>query len=185
MTPRLAVAVTVALLALGSAAPAQHQPYAGLEQRPVKALSPEQIADLSAGRGMGLALAAELNGYPGPRHVLDLAEPLGLSADQRARTEALFNEMAREASALGATIISGETALDRLFASKQATEQTVRAAVAELGTRQGELRLTHLKYHLAMVELLSPEQTARYNSLRGYAADVPAAPVGAPHRHRH
>lgn len=46
----------------------QHSPYAGLPAREIKALSPEEIADLAAGRGMGLALAAELNGYPGPRH---------------------------------------------------------------------------------------------------------------------
>ena len=43
-----------------------HHPYAGLEQRAVKALSEQQIADLRAGRGMGLALPAELNGYPRP-----------------------------------------------------------------------------------------------------------------------
>ena len=48
-------------------------PYAGYQQRPIKALSEQQIADLRAGRGMGLALAAELNGYPGPVHVLALA----------------------------------------------------------------------------------------------------------------
>ena len=37
------------------------------------------MADLRAGRGMGLALAAELNGYPGPAHVLELADKLDLA----------------------------------------------------------------------------------------------------------
>ena len=37
-------------------------PYAGMQTRPIKALSEQQIADLSAGRGMGLALAAEHSG---------------------------------------------------------------------------------------------------------------------------
>ena len=58
-------------------------PYAGMQARPIKALSDQQIADLKAGRGMGLALAAELNGYPGPLHVLELADKLDLSAEQR------------------------------------------------------------------------------------------------------
>jgi hypothetical protein len=48
--------------------------------RPIKALSAEQIADLKAGQGLSLALAAELNGYPGPRHVLELGKQLGETA---------------------------------------------------------------------------------------------------------
>src|SRR5689334_5411022 len=80
------ILATLAALAMqsGVATAQSHQPYAGLEQRAVKSLSNEQIDDLKAGRGMGLALAAELNGYPGPLHVLQLADRLELSADQRA-----------------------------------------------------------------------------------------------------
>ena len=85
MKTRMA-ALAIALVGVAPAAwPQTHQPYAGLQARPVKALSDQQIADLKAGRGMGLALAAELNGYPGPMHVLELATPLGLSDDQRAK----------------------------------------------------------------------------------------------------
>ena len=51
-------------------------PYAEMQGRSIKALSDQQIADLNTGRGMGLALAAELNGYPGPSHVLELADKL-------------------------------------------------------------------------------------------------------------
>jgi hypothetical protein len=80
-----------------------HHPYAGLEQRAVKALSEQQIADLRAGRGMGLALPAELNGYPGPSHVLENADALGLSAEQRERTKGLFEAMKAEAVPVGST----------------------------------------------------------------------------------
>ena len=48
-------------------------PYTGEEQRAIKALSEEEIKDLLEARGMGLAKAAELNSYPGPLHVLQLA----------------------------------------------------------------------------------------------------------------
>src|SRR5215211_9358946 len=80
----------VAILVAGGPAFAQHRhppaSYAGLQQRAVKALSAEQIADLRAGRGMSLALAAGLNGYPGPAHVLEQADALALTAQQRERT---------------------------------------------------------------------------------------------------
>ena len=66
------------------------QPYAGLQNRSIKTLSDQQIADLNAGRGMGLALAAELNGYPGPVHAIELADQLHLSPEQVTKLKALF-----------------------------------------------------------------------------------------------
>jgi hypothetical protein len=60
------LALAVGLVALLSGTSLAQSPYAGMQTRPIKALSAEQVADLKAGRGMGLAMAAELNGYPGP-----------------------------------------------------------------------------------------------------------------------
>jgi len=96
---RLIVAA-VAISALTSAAIAQ-QPYAGLQDRTVKTLSEQQIADLTAGRGMGLALAAELNGYPGPVHVIEMADQLRLSPEQVSKLKALFEAMKAETIPLG------------------------------------------------------------------------------------
>src|SRR5690606_39521950 len=121
------------------------------------------------GRGMSLSLPADLNGYPGPRHVVELAAPLGLSAEQRAAVAALIPAMAAEAKALGARIVAGEAALDRLFAERRADEEAVRAAAAEVAALWGALRFIHLKYHLRAAALLTPEQIARYDALRGYA----------------
>ena len=162
-------ALAIALMGIAPAAWTQtHQPYAGLQARPVKALSDQQIADLKAGRGMGLALAAELNGYPGPMHVLELATPLGLSDDQRAKVAGLFDAMKREAVPLGERLIAAETELDRLFADKTITASSLGEATRDIASLQGELRLAHLKYHLATLELLTREQAARYSTLRGY-----------------
>ena len=143
-------------------------PYAGLETRQIKALSDAQIADLRAGHGMSLALAAELNGYPGPRHALELAESLALTPRQRARTESLFAEMKRSAAALGARIIESEGRLDALFASGAATLASIAAATAHTASLQGQLRALHLKYHVEMRKVLSAQQVAQYNDLRGY-----------------
>ena len=158
----------VASLAAPPATAEETSPYAGRHERPIKALSREQIDDYRAGRGMGLALPAELNGYPGPRHVLDLADELDLTAEQRSRIQTLFDEMRAGAVRLGERIVAGEAALDRLFAEGVATGEAVREAAVELGRLRGELRAWHLGYHLATREALTPHQTARYAELRGY-----------------
>ena len=152
---------------------AQHaagaSPYAGFEKRPIKALSEQQIADLRAGRGMGLALAAELNGYPGPLHVIELADSLRLTPEQRARMEALHTSMTRETAVLGERLIQQEADLDRLFASRTVTHASLSAATSTIGATQAALREAHLRFHLATVEVLTPEQVARYNEARGYS----------------
>src|SRR5438309_7495936 len=104
--------IAVILILTATAANAQ-TPYAGMQTRPIKALSEQQVADLGAGRGMGLALAAELNGYPGPSHVLELADKLDLSAAQRASVQKLFDSMKAEAVPLGAKLIEQEADLDQ------------------------------------------------------------------------
>ena len=153
-----------------SVAPASAQsPYSVLQQRPIKALSEQRIADLRAGRGMGLALAAELNGYPGPLHVLELAEKLSLTAEQRGRVEALFDAMKAEAVPLGERLIAQEAELDRQFAEKTVTPASLQAATAAIGETEAALRNAHLRYHLSTLEILLPEQVRRYAALRGYA----------------
>lgn len=163
----------VLLVALATPALAQHarhaQPYAGLQDRPVKALSDREIADLRAGRGMGLALAAELNGYPGPLHVLEHADALALTAEQRSRTQGLFEAMKADAVPLGERLIAQETALDRAFADRSMTSDMLRLLTAEIGVTQAALREAHLKYHLAQTEILTSAQRERYAVLRGYA----------------
>lgn len=145
-------------------------PYAGMQARPVKALSDQQLADLRAGRGMGLALPAELNGYPGPVHVLELADALGLTTEQRERVRALREAMTAEAVPLGERLIAEEAALDREFAARTATPASLEAATAAIGRTQAALRAAHLRYHLAMMEALTPEQVRRYGELRGYGS---------------
>jgi Spy/CpxP family protein refolding chaperone len=159
------------------------QPYAGLQVRPVKALSDQQIADLKEGRGMGLALPAELNGYPGPTHVLELAESLQLSEAQRAKVKQLFEAMKAETVPLGEKLIAQEADLDRLFAERTITEASLAAATQAIGLTQAALRTAHLKYHLATIEVLTPTQSRRYVELRGYAGNAKALQQHGGHKH--
>lgn len=165
--------IGILLCSLGLAAHAlanepMRSPYTGQELRSIKSLSDDEVQDLLAGRGMGLAKTAELNRYPGPAHVLELADRLGLTPDQKARTEALFKRMETDARDLGRAMVDQETTLDRLFASRRITREQLAATLEQIGRLQGRLRQVHLEAHLAQAEILTAEQVRRYDDLRGY-----------------
>ena len=168
MKQLIAVAALVTVVSTSDSFGQSHQPYAGIQSRLIKSLSDDQLADLRAGRGMSLALPAELNGYPGPLHVIELADMLGLSPEQRARMQQLFETMRDEAIALGSRLIAQETELDRLFATRTVTASTLAQATAAIGQTQAELRATHLRYHLLTTDILTRDQMRRYAELRGY-----------------
>jgi len=160
----------VLLLFASLAYAASSSPYAGQEARDIKALSPEEVADYLSGKGMGLAKAAELNGYPGPAHVLELASELGLTPEQRAATEALFQKMQRRAVALGTELVEAEGALDHLFASRTATSDAVKVSLTRIAKLQGEIRQVHLNAHIEQATVLTAAQIVTYTRLRGYDA---------------
>jgi hypothetical protein len=142
------------------------------------ALTPEEIEQYRAGAGMGYAKAAELNHFPGPMHVLELAGPLGLSAEQRAATERLMQGHKEEARALGVKLVAAEQALEQLFRSGAVSDAQLAKAVGEAARLQGEYRLSHLETHRRMRALLNEEQVRRYHTLRGYGSS------GTQHQHR-
>ena len=163
-------------------AAATPSPYTGHESRDIKSLSTEDVDALLAGKGMGFAKAAELNGYPGPAHVLELASEFGLTDEQRARTQALFASMQSKAKLLGEALVVEERRLDRLFAGKSITPEKLSASLAAIGALQAKVRGVHLEAHLAQVAILTPDQVERYSSLRGYAAGHDPSSHGS-HRH--
>jgi Spy/CpxP family protein refolding chaperone len=146
-------------------------PYAGQERAAIKALSAQEHADLLEGKGMGLAKAAELNGYPGPMHVLALATELELTADQESRSRTLFTKMREAARAAGAKLIVEERELDRLYASRSATRRAVDSRLERIEAVRTRLRALHLQAHLDQAALLTQRQITRYAALRGYGVD--------------
>ena len=92
---------------------------------------------------MGLALPAELNGYPGPKHVLDLAEALALDPEQIAAVTAVFEKMSDRAQDLGRRYVEREGVLDAAFASGHATAEQLQAELDELGRLTAQLRFAH------------------------------------------
>ena len=155
-------------------------PYAGFETRKIKSLSEQDIAELRRGGGWGLALPAELNGRPGPAHLLELQEDLALSADQIAAITTMFEEMQAEAIAAGERFISAEAAVSAAFEGTDVSQEELAALLATAAEARAALRLVHLSRHLATPALLSDDQVRKYNVLRGYADD-PCATVPEGH----
>jgi len=182
---KIRLLLSVWILAIAGPVWAADAPYKGLQDRPIKALSSQEVGDLRAGRGMGLALAAELNNYPGPRHVLDLSDQLGLSPHQKSRVSALFDEMAARAQSLGRQILDAEARLDQSFAAGRADEAALKSMTADIAGLKGALRYVHLRYHLVVRDLLSTDQIARYSALRGYGGGGDKRPAHGGHGDTH
>ena len=188
-----ALAAWLALVAQSGAAHAQTPggPYAGQQTRAIKALSEQDIAGLLEGQGAGFAKAAELNGYPGPAHTLELKDPLGLRPDQVAASEALMRAHKARARELGAALVAAERKLDGLFAGQVASAASIENATREIGILQARLRAEHLATHVTQTALLDVHQVQRYSVLRGYADAKAAEPApghsapAATHRQPH
>mgnify|MGYP006299857903 CR=1 FL=1 len=164
-----------------------HSPYAGQEvTRGIKALSQGEVEGLLAGSGTpfgGMAKPAELNGYPGPRHVLDAynAGEFELTDEQYEQIQELYEEMRSEAIGLGKQIIDIEKEIDDAFTSKKITEAVLQEKVKEGADLYSQLRFVHLKTHLATIEILTPQQVEQYNELRGYTSGDPCENIPEGH----
>ena len=148
-------------------------PYRELLDGEIRGIDDKTIEEYLTGKGMGLALPAELNGYPGPRHVIDLAQDLDLTPEQTIQVQALFDEMQPQAIALGEKILAVEAALEADFRQQTIDEISLETQLQTIATLQAQLRFVHLNTHLATIDILSSHQVMLYNSLRGYD-DTPA-----------
>ena len=65
--------------------------YVGEEYRKIKSLSPDDVEELTKGGGWGLAKAAELNGIPGPAHILEMEDKINLTDEQKNKIQKIYN----------------------------------------------------------------------------------------------
>jgi Spy/CpxP family protein refolding chaperone len=152
--------------------PNPQSPYAGQQTREIKALSASQIDDLLAGAGMGYAKVAELNGFPGPKHVLELDDELRLTENQRYETGLIFTRMQKRAKELGSELLSVETELDQLFSHSVVDSAEARDAMLRIAQLRAELRWTHVRAHLTLSAILTEEQRQVYAEQRGYGSPI-------------
>ena len=150
--------------------------YAGQETRLIKSLSEDDLEEIARGGGWGLARAAELNGVPGPTHLLELADEIGLTEQQRDDIEVIRVQMRADAITAGERFVAAEQSLDAAFQQGAPDADMLERLVAEAGQARSALRLVHLNAHLLTLSLLTDAQVSRYSVLRGYSDD-PCATV--------
>ena len=167
------IVTVIALLALSTnfpalSAPQHHSGYGGQQHRIIKSLSPNDVEELRRGGGWGLAKAAELNGMPGPVHLLELKNKIALTPDQSAPIKAIFSDMRRQAIAKGEQFIALEKQLYRAFKTRCITDERLRTLLSEIAQTRKELHFIHLSTHLKTPKILTVTQISKYNFLRGY-----------------
>ena len=155
--------------------------YTGEEKREIKSLSETDIEELKNGKGWGLAKAAELNGVPGPAHLLEMKDEIDLSAKQVRAIEDLYKKMKQEAIPLGLELIELERELNNHFANRTITYELLGVLLERVAQVQKKLRYVHLSTHLKTPNILTPEQIALYNKLRGYSSDDPCENIPKGH----
>ena len=164
------VAATLAFVPLTAAA--QHAGHGHTPGTPseghirAQACADEFDAVVRDGRGFGMAFAADQHGYPGPMHVLELKDRLGLTAEQETRVRAVMAAMFAESRPKSARLLEAEARLRTLFASGAADEAAVRAATAEVERARNGVRLVHLLAHLKTRDLLTDTQRQAYHAAR-------------------
>ena len=155
--------------------------YIGQEKREIKSLSSDDIKELRAGAGWGLAKAAELNGLPGPKHILEMKKEIELTAEQERAVVAVYNDMHTEAIALGHKLIEYEKELNNRFAEISIDEKVLDQLLTKISETYKSLRYTHLSAHLKTPGILTEAQIQKYNKLRGYSSDDPCANIPEGH----
>ena len=145
--------------------------YVGEEYRKIKSLSPDDVEELKKGGGWGLAKAAELNGLPGPAHILEMEDKIYLTDKQKKKIQKIYNEMKGEAIALGKQLIPLEMGLNRGFSNRNINQELLENYVREIEKVRAKLRIVHLSTHLQTPNILTNKQIILYNKLRGYSKD--------------
>jgi methionine synthase II (cobalamin-independent) len=175
------VFILIATFAISAADPTHKSKYAGEEKREIKSLSATDIEELQNGKGWGLAKAAELNGVPGPVHLLEMKEEIDLSAEQIQAIEDIYSKMIHEAIPLGLELIELERELNAHFANRTITDELLLQILQKIAQIRRQLRYVHLSTHLKTPDILKSKQITLYNKLRGYSSDDPCEIVPKGH----
>lgn len=155
--------------------------YSGQEKREIKSLSKSDLDELRTGKGWGLAKAAELNGFPGPVHLLEMKEEIELSQEQLNQIEQLYQQMKKQAIPLGLKLIELEKELDESFKSKTINEELLAELLEKIAGVYRDIRYVHLSVHLKTPKILTKEQINEYNKLRGYSSNDPCSKIPEGH----
>ena len=177
----LAVLYLNPLKTVTASEPEYKSKYIGQEKRGIKSLSKEDIKELKAGAGWGMAKAAELNGLPGPKHILEMSKEIELTAEQEEMVIAVYNDMNKKAIRLGNKLIEYEEELNNRFVERNIDEKILDELLEKISETYKSLRFVHLSAHLKTPTILTESQIKKYNKLRGYSSDDPCENIPKGH----
>lgn len=183
LKPLFLILITTALTTPGQSVGelSYRSEYVAEQGRQIKSLSEQDIDALANGKGWGLAKAAELNGLPGPLHLLQMRDEISLTTEQVTAVETLYQDMKNKAIPLGRQLITLERQLNQAFADNSLSAETLRSSLQQIANTRMELRYVHLNAHLATPGILTADQIAQYNTLRGYGETDRCASVPKGH----
>lgn len=130
-------------------------------------VSQQEKEALLKGAGLGAGMIAMMNGYPGPKHVLEMGDELGLTAEQRESIGKTYGKVKAESVELGTELVEKDEKLTALFASGSVTAGEVEKLSREIGELQGRVRATHLNAHVETFDALTPAQREQLSSMQG------------------
>jgi len=135
-------------------------------------MSHDEIVGLLQGQGMGMAKAAEKNAFPGPKHVLELADELSLTDEQKNQVTAVFTSAQVDFRTLGKAVVETEAALNRAFMAQGVSTAQIASLTRAAAEARGQLRARHLAAHVATRPLMSDDQVQKYVELRSAAGGM-------------
>lgn len=130
-------------------------------------VSEQEKEALLKGAGLGAGMIAMMNGYPGPKHVLELGDELELNAAQRESIGKTYGNVKAESVKLGTELVEKDEALTALFTSGSATTGEVEKLSRDIGELQGRVRAAHLNAHVETFDALTPAQREKLSSMQG------------------
>ena len=139
----------------------------GMDGGMLGGVSAQEKEALLKGAGLGAGMIAMMNGYPGPKHVLEMGDELGLTAEQRESIGKTYGKVKAESVEFGTELVEKDEKLTALFASGSVSTGEVEKLSREIGELQGRVRAAHLNAHVETYDALTPAQREQLSSMQG------------------
>jgi periplasmic protein CpxP/Spy len=122
--------------------------------------------------------------HPGPRgrwwNNPEMAQKLGLTADQQKRMDDIFQQNRLKLIDLNAAVQKAEVTMEPLVSADQPDEARIEAQIDQVAQARAELEKANARFLLAIRRVLTPEQWKKLQAEEPRAAEMRPSPGPAP-----